>query len=517
MPNPQWIADLLPPALSGASGASASAAEAGAVLRTVSIEGNTVFSGSAVRSLYEGFLGRPLDANAAAQIVARITAKYREAGFFLSHAIAPPQSLAEGMLRVRVIEGYVDKVVIEGAVRDRDLRPYAAAVSNERPLRLSTLERALTIIKDLPGVTAIPSLAPIDEGTGRYELVLKADASRVTGYLGIDNRGPRYIGPWEAQASASVTSTLVPFDQFTASLFTVPNLPREFIADEIAYDVPLGSRGLRAAFGVTHSSFHPGGYLASADLSGSTMIYGTGLKYPMLRDRTRSLWLGSSFTLTDSHEKEPAARLFDDHLRVLRADATYTVTDPWGGNTQIFTQLSEGLPGLGASRLASASPSTPNGHAAFTKIAASLTHERPIVGDFSAFFDFGAQKAFQPLLLSEQFSLGGARFGRGYDPSEALGDNAVAGAVELRYGRALSNPMVNSFQLYAFYDLGEVWNMDPANPMRQASLSSAGAGVRLGLTHGFYFSLEVAKPLTRPLLHEGDKPFRVFGRLSKMF
>jgi len=489
------------------------------VLAAVSIEGSTVFTEEQLEQTYREYLGHRIDLDTVREIVRRISAKYREAGLFLSHAIAPPQSLSSGVLQVHVIEGYVERVTIRGAPRTQEqaLRTYMAKLDGERPLRLTTLERSILIAKDLPGIAISPSIAPLDEAAGRYELVLIVEPRPLSGYVASDNRGPRYLGPWEAEASGAITSLVVPFDQLSTYLLTVPNVPRELLAGGIVYDAPIGSDGLRGSLAIARSSIHPGDYLAGLDLSGVTNNYVSRLSYPLLRARTQSIWVGGMFNVVESREDEPQLPIFRDHLRIIRADATYFISDGWGGSNKVFAQLSQGLHVLGASSLASANLSTPNGHAAFTKVAGSVTREQPIIGGFGIFFDLAGQKAGQPLLLSEQFSLGGSRYGRGYDPAQVVGDDALAGLVELRYDHGLGDGFLHSFQVYAFYDVGTVWNISANNPQRSASLASAGGGVRFALAERFSLSLELAKPLTRPLVPDRDKPVRVFARLSKEF
>jgi hemolysin activation/secretion protein len=489
------------------------------VLSGVTLHGNTVFPSGELAPLYREYLGRRVGPDEIAQIVGRITARYREAGFFLSHAVASRQPLPGGMLDVRVIEGYVAKVTATSPIsRLADAaKEYAADVTEDRPLRLTTLERDVLLIRDLPGAVFRPSIAPIDEAAGRYELVLTVDPKPLSGSFAVDNRGPSYEGPWEAEASAALASAAIPFDELSATFFTVPAEPRELIAGAVGYSFPLGSSGLRGSLAASRSAIHPGDYLAPADLDGLTDTYRAGLNYPLLRTRDQSLWLAASFDLIESRENIPEGNLYDDHLRVLRGEATYAFVDPWGGSTRAFAQVSEGLSGLGASNLETSNPSTPNGHAAFTKVAASLTHERPLFGDFAIFFDLAGQKSWQPLLVAEQFSLGGARFGRGYDPAELLGDDALAGTVELRYGHALDWALLRAFQLYAFYDLGAVWNHDPDNLPRRGSIASAGAGARLTLAQDLLLSLELVRPLTMPLPPNFHKPLRAFVRVSKTF
>ncbi|MBV9551967.1 MAG: ShlB/FhaC/HecB family hemolysin secretion/activation protein [Alphaproteobacteria bacterium] len=518
VPATQSGDDLAIPVGGVGSGAAAAPA-ADFMLAGVAIRGASVFDEAQLALLYREYVGRRIGAAEIAEIVSRITAKYRAAGYFLSHALAARQPSAGGVLDVRVIEGYIDKVTVN-APYDRlgeASQNYAEIVTAERPLRLATLERAVLLIKDLPGIAIAPSVAPIDEAAGRYELVLAIDPQTLSGSFATDNRGPRYEGPWQAEGSLSLASVAVPFDELSGNFFVVPNDPRELAAGGVGYGFPLGASGLRAALAATRSQIHPGDYLAFADLRGVTDTYRASLNYPLLRSRDQSLWFSGSFDTVQSREDTPVGNFFDDRLRVVRGDATYLVVDPLDGNSRVYVQVSQGLSGLGASRLATAMPSTPNGRAEFTKLAASLTHEQPLFGDFAAFVDIAGQKSWQPLLLSEQFSLGGTRFGRGYDPAELLGDDALAGAVELRFGRAVEWGVLRAFQLYLFYDLGEVWNRDPANLVRHASLASAGGGLRLTLAQDLSLSVEIARPLTLPLAPDFDKPVRAFARLSKSF
>jgi hemolysin activation/secretion protein len=491
----------------------------GFVLSAVSIEGSTIFTEGQLEPTYREYLGHRIDLDAVREIVSRISAKYREIGLFLSHAVALPQSLSSGVLHVHVIEGYVERVTIRGATptQEQALHTYMAKLGGERPLRLTSLERAILLVKDLPGIAISPSIAPVDEAAGRYELVLIIETARVSGYAASDNRGPRYLGPWEAEASGAVTSLVMPFDQLSAYLLTVPNLPSELLAGGIVYDASIGSDGLRGSLAVARTSIHPGDYLARLELRGVTNNYISRISHPLLRTRTQSLWVGGAFNIVESRENEPSVPVFSDHLRVVRVDATYFASDGWGGSNKVFAQLSQGLDVLGASSLGSANLSTPNGHATFTKVTGSITREQPIIGGFGIFVDFAGQKAGQPLLLSEQFALGGARFGRGYDPAQVVGDDALAGLVELRYDHGVEDGFLRAFQVYAFYDLGTVWNISPNNPQRSASLASAGGGVRFALAERVLLSLELAKPLTHPLVPDRDKPIRVFARLSKAF
>jgi hemolysin activation/secretion protein len=201
---------------------------------------------------------------------------------------------------------------------------------------------------------------------------------------------------------------------------------------------------------------------------------------------------------------------------VLRAALDYARGDGLG-ITQLYGEASQGLPILGASRADSALLSRSNGHADFTKLAVTATRQQALGGDWSALIGLAGQKASVPLLVSEQFPLGGARFGRAYDPAEIAGDDGIAGSLELRFGRSPQRRWLRSYQIYGFYDLGAVWNMGVSDATRRQSLASAGGGFRLFLPHDVVATLEIARPLTRIVAAEGDKPVRVLTSVSASF
>ena len=488
------------------------------VLTGVVIEGNTVLDAAALASTYEDELAHDVDLPAINLILQRITAKYRAEGYFLSRAVAPPQSLARGILRIKVIEGYVERVTFSGADRRaRRLGPYFADVTAARPLRLATLERAILLVNDLPGLHVAPALTPIDEEAGRYALTLALDDRRFAGFAALDNHGPKSLGPWEAQASASAQSLLDDFDRALVSIFTTPAEPRELVSTELRYEHPLGSAGTRAALSVARSDVRPEGNLAPLDLKGTALRYLALISHPLLRSRAETLWLSSTLDVLDSHQHQQGAPLFNDHLRVLRAALDYSGSDALGGVNEAYGEASQGLAILGASRADTALLSRSNGHADFTKFAVTTTRQQTLGGDWSAQLGLAGQKANTPLLVSEQFPLGGARFGRAYDPAEIVGDDGLAGSLELRFGRSPQQPWLRSYQIYGFYDLGAVWNMGVSDATRHQSLASAGGGFRFFLPHDVVATLEITRPLTRIVAAEGDKPVRVLTSLSASF
>jgi hemolysin activation/secretion protein len=127
------------------------------------------------------------------------------------------------------------------------------------------------------------------------------------------------------------------------------------------------------------------------------------------------------------------------------------------------------------------------------------------------------QLAAEPLVSSEQFSIGGMDTVRGYLESEALGDWGIAAQVELRSPSLASDidKQIDELRLFAFFDAGVAAIHNPLLEQTASStLSSTGVGMRIRLLD--YFNAEVAGAFT---LNDGPTTragvdrvlFRVYG------
>ncbi|HVU24589.1 MAG TPA: ShlB/FhaC/HecB family hemolysin secretion/activation protein, partial [Opitutus sp.] len=121
----------------------------------------------------------------------------------------------------------------------------------------------------------------------------------------------------------------------------------------------------------------------------------------------------------------------------------------------------------------------------------TLPHDWKLVGRAQAQLASGA------LLDSEQFSGGGLGTVRGYLESEAVGDNAVTGSLELQTPSLapLIGTKVNEWRFYAFTDGAVLTLFDPL-PQQKAHfyLASFGVGTRLRFDEHFNGSLDAGLP-----------------------
>ena len=121
------------------------------------------------------------------------------------------------------------------------------------------------------------------------------------------------------------------------------------------------------------------------------------------------------------------------------------------------------------------------------------------------------------LLSSEEFSVGGSPFGRGYDFSEITGETGVVFSIEPRYRWNMNSDWLSGISVYGFYDWGVVWNDILNTGKTKDSAASAVGGLRIFFPYQFKADFEIAVPLTRLVASTGDNDLRMFFALTKNY
>lgn len=486
-------------------------------LGAVVVEGSTAFPEAEFVPLYENLLAREVSLADIFAVASAITAKYEEQGYILSRAIVPEQQVSLGIVRIRVVEGYIDNVVFRGDVRGSTdlLKAYAEKITNSAPLRRDALERYILLMNDLAGVTATRELVPSQTDPGAYTLIVTLRHAAVQGFVRADNRGSRYVGPLQGWADVGFNSLFGRYEN-THLRYVTTAQPSELQYVELDHTENVGSEGTKVALTGSLSRAEPGFTLKSRDIDSRGSQLGVSVSHPLIRSQRTDLFLSARFDAGHFERDESGAEVFDDHLRVVRAGARFGYLDGWNGRNQLSFELSQGLSILGASDGASSQRSRAGADAEFSKGVVNVSRYQPLAPDWAVLATATGQKAAQKLLLSEQIGLGGEGFGRAYDPSEITGDDGAAVRFELQRDGAMPGSFVPQYEFYAYYDGGMVWSRgtDPDH-----SLASAGVGVRFLTVGDLLASIELAQPITRAVEAMGTKGKdpRVFFTLTRSF
>jgi hemolysin activation/secretion protein len=480
------------------------------MLTGVEFVGATVYDPAAFGPFYEDLLGRKISVGDVERIIARATGKYRADGYALARLVADPQSLGFGVLRIRVIEGFVSRYTLAGDVGSgADLiRRYAQKILDSAPLRLAVLERYLLLMGDIPGVGVQPKMKELDLETGSYELVIRVKRAPLQPFASIDNRGIDPVGPLQALAGANLDNLLGLNERTRLLAFVIPDEPSELKYYDLRHEQIIGGEGTKVelAFSRSRVDFYSTSH--GIDQKGWNRIFAISGSHPLIRTRDLSFSLSTGFEHVRSVQDAQDSS-HQDRLRVLRLGGEVQYDDMIGGSNFIAIQVSQGLDILSASNNGAPELSRTDGRIDFTKLTLDATRQQTLPGPLALQLEAMGQWSAAQLLSSEEMAIGGSRFGRGYDSSELSSDDGIAVSAEIQYPKALNWPMLKTVSLYGFYDFGAVW----AKVGGRDSLASAGFGLRFMPIEGLTGSLEFAQPLTASVAEKGNTDGRVFFSL----
>lgn len=412
-------------------------------------------------------------------------------------------------MTIQVIEGYVGQVNVIGKPKGAKgiLQSYGNHIIQSKPLQIKVMEKYLLLANELPGVQAKAVLEPSKTKQGASDINLVTQTKQYSGYLSYDNYGTLYIGPNEISAGGEMDSIFRSGDS-TQVNYAATTKANELTFLQLLHNTPLGTNGSRFIVSGNEAKTQPGLSLQPLLVKGISNVYYAMLQYPWLRSRSKNITLDASFNYIDSKVlfMTSQATLYVDHLRTLRFGGNYDLADSWQGSNSFSAHAEVGLPILGETSVAQGnnifvqtSRFGASGH--FTKFEMLLSRLQQLGNSrYSLYGIIKGQYALDPLLASEQFGFGGVQqaLGRGYDSAEIIGDRGLAGSIEFRMNLNPGNLLLQSTQLYTFYDAGIIWNnKNVAGTKSEVSATSAGAGARLYFTKYLTGNILFAQPLTK--------------------
>ncbi len=488
-------------------------------LEELRVRGSTVYADAQFLPLYKNFLLREVTLEHIYKIAAAITRKYRNDGYILSRAVVPPQTIEAGAAVIDIVEGYVDSVKVKGEVEGpkKLLNAYRKRLLNSRPLNARDLERYLLLMDDLPGLSVESVLTPSEHNSGASQLTLMLEQKAYNAHMGVDNRGTRFNGPVQLFAGASSNNLLNGYERLgVQGVFTSD--PSELYYVRGFFDLPVSAEGTQFFLSGSFSHSEPGSSLAVFNVEGESHSFRFGWSHPFLRSRGESL--RGQIGYTHRNTKTDILNTLDseDRLRVLDLGVTYDYADRFRGVNLIQLQFHQGINILDATESGTPNLTRAQGQSDFTKFTGGFTRLQQLVPSWMLLGSFVWQYAFDKLLASEEFGVGGGAFGRAYDPSEITGDQGLAFKLELQRAIAVRKRFLRDLQAYTFFDYGSVWNrVTTATGARQQDLASAGLGTRFNLTDILSGYVEVDFPLNRKVSAEQDRDPRVFFSLSARY
>jgi hemolysin activation/secretion protein len=472
-------------------------------LNRVLVEGNSAISVDVIDDAYASLIGSEVSVAQIFGIANEITRIYGDEGYPLSRAIIPAQEIdGRGILRVAIVEGFADTVVVSGpAEGNSTVAAYAASIADERPLTSATLERYLLLGDDLPGLEVSSVLQRSETTPNATDILLTSRATDPTSFsLSLDNFGTEAVGPYQLGFSGTIEN-LLHQNSATSVRLVVAHPTEELAYGSIEHSFVVGTEGTEISLGGRYSTSEPGtGALTAIDLSSESHTWFIGIDHPFIRSRNRNLIGYATLEARDSETDSIAGLLTQDRIRSLRVGVNYDTALDSGAIFTAAAEVSIGLTGLGANENSNTLNSRDDGRVDYRKLTVDLSYRHPLEGflggdaPWTLALASTGQLTNDPLLASEECAFGGGQYGRGFDPSTISGDKCVGLDVEL--SRAIdAGEALDNLRVYGFADYGAVRNLDSGATSDWASIASAGFGADFGFTDALSGSLEVGVPL----------------------
>lgn len=501
------------------------------VLNGVSLEGVTAYQQDQLSDTYKGMVGHTISLADLYGIANSLTQKFRNDGYILTQVVVPPQSIEKSgsVVKLRVVEGYIDSVSVkmeegartEGASAMSMINKMADRIRTGYALNIRDLERNLLLINDLPGVTARGVLSPSTTRPGAADLTILMSRKMYDAVLGVDNYGTRYLGPVQYSAAGALNSVLGHNERLSLQAVAAPffNGGPELGYIAAGYSQALMANGLRLDLAYNHTNTDPGYRLRQFNVNGQSNFFAAGLFYPVVRSRVTNLYTTGTFDLRDVKTTNNIENDRIDHLRALRGEARLEHLDTifGAGLNVVDMQMSKGVSVFGASRKSDPNKSRAAGDPNFTKFNLELQRLQRLTSQVNLLLGAKGQLSDSALMTSEQFGVGGMGFGRGYDPSEIVGDSGYSTKVEFQWNVPGKLLITHDNQLFTFWDYGQVWTRGTTAQLQTESEGSVGFGVRSKIMAATNVDLTMTKPMTRNVATEGDKDPRYFFSVTQKF
>lgn len=370
----------------------------------------------------------------------------------------------------------------------------------------------MLLVGDVPGVRVTDSKLVRQDGFGILLVTIETDPA--SGYIQIDNRGSKEVGPVRSTALASLHSLLADGDELALIVAQTPLQPSEFTFARVRYGSVIGSNGMVLSASGSLARTRPGGLLRTLDVRGRSADAAVTLQYPLLRTRARSLFATLELRALGTDQELARAKLRRDRIATLAGTLGGNAA-VGGGTLRAEVAALAGLPVAGVTHAGSTLGSRFDGDARFVAGTYLIDWTVGLGKPFSMVIASAGQLASRPLLAATEIGLGGPAFGRGYDYAERTGDHGIMGSLELRadIGR-IPGSVVDRGQVYTFVDGGVVGNRNGG--VGGGSLASTGIGLRVG-TGRFDWMAEAALPLGPVRFDTGDRRPRLSLRVSRAF
>jgi hemolysin activation/secretion protein len=445
----------------------------------------------------EGFTINELQA-----IADEITAYYRGNRLILAQAVVPAQNVQDGIVTIRVLEGVLNSVAVEGNEiysADRISSPFNDLLN--QAVDQNDVEEAILSLQDLPGLTVFGTFRQ-GSALGQTELLVSVrDEDRFYIRPSIDNYGSELTGDVRTTLEWGVNNVVGAADRLSGYLVRTAS-PDEGSYYGLEYRLASRNTRNRVGFGVLKNRFDATpaatnlSFLIEGEVKQANVFYERQFanRRAFRADGALELAVKDATTTLPISEQR-------DELKTLGYTFNYYAVGR--GTRGINVGYFRAMGGQNDSAI----PTRQGGSGAlagdYTKFEFNYQRLQRFADHHSLLLRLEAQKTDDLLVSLEQYSIGGPANMRAYPVAEALFDTGAAASLEwIIEAPGFADRSIGDrtwgdvFQLSVFRDYagGELNDPRLSQPSAWTNYRGYGIGLLFSATNKFYLRLDAAKP-----------------------
>lgn len=467
------------------------------------VTGNTLLPASEVDQSVAPFIGANKDFDAIRQASEALEEAYRQRGYGVVQVSVPQQEVTAGVVRLRVVEARVGKVVIEGNTHfdAANIRRSLPAVREGEAPNTDAMARNLQLAVEHPSKQTTLLLRP---GASEHVVdvgVRVVDEKPWRTFITLDNSGTGDTGYYRAGVGFQHSNLFDRDHTLTAQYNTSPTHASKVSIYGLGYKIPFYDLDGSLELILGYSDVSSGTVQGLFDVSGSGAIGAARWNWilPRWGETEQKLTFGIDYRAFGTQVLFEGQNQVPD-ITVHPWSVTYTGVRRGAESELTFHgTVSANIPGGNDGTQADFERSRANATASYTVLRYGLNYLRQLGGDWQMRAGFNAQYTRDALVSGEQYGIGGPDTVRGYQVREVASDRGYAAQMELytpELGRSIGLSEPQRLRLLAFFDYGSVRrNHALPGELMHDSIGSAGIGARWNYGKSANLRLDVAQVL----------------------
>ncbi|MEJ0087435.1 MAG: ShlB/FhaC/HecB family hemolysin secretion/activation protein [Pseudomonadota bacterium] len=461
--------------------------------------GNTVLPVTAVEAAVYPYLGpqKTLEDVESARVA--LENAYRAAGRGTVFVDIPEQDVNEGIVRLKVTEGRLRQIRVQGA-RFFSGRKILAALPAADKAQVPDLPQLQRELATLNVQTADRSVVPVlgaGSVPGTVNLTLRVDDHLpLHATAELNDQYTADTSRLRATVGFSYDNLFDRLDSVGLQYQTAPEEPGELGVFVASYTRNLGAGRRLGLFFVDSDSDVAA--LGTLSVLGRGKVYGSRLILPFSSgtDSTHALTLGVDYKDFLENIRLDAESAFATPISYLNFSLGSSSTWNFSGHEfSISPTVNFGVRG-GINTEQEFADKRFRGRPNYFYLRAGASYRTPAWHGLAVAARLAGQYTVEPVIGNEQFTIGGADSVRGYLEAEQLGDIGFSGSLQLETAALPLGFADSTLTGFLFFDAGRISVVAPLpDEPREADLSSWGAGMRFLLSRYLQGQFAWAYPL----------------------